>query len=173
MSSLTLSRHVVTIPKKIVESLENILSKAEQHPKAASFPEARLAEDMFPLSFQVWCVTDNICKGIARAQGTEPPVLERDLTTLAAMKDRLKFTAEALEKADVDLINKREEETVTLGLGPGKNGQMSTINYILGYSQPNVYFHLNMAYAILRKEGVEIGKQDYLSAFTKGDLTIL
>jgi hypothetical protein len=173
MTALTLSRHVVTIPKKIVESLQTILSKAEQHPNAASFPEARLAEDMFPLSFQVWCVTDNICKGIARAQGTEPPVLERDLTTIAAMQARLKYTAEALDKADTDLINKREDELVTLGLGPGKSGQMTALNYILGYSQPNVYFHLNMAYAILRKEGVQVGKQDYLTAFTQGDLTIL
>jgi hypothetical protein len=173
MSSLTFSRHVIDTPKKIVESLSAILAKAESHPKAAELPEARLAEDMFPLTFQVWCVSDNICKGIARAQGTEPPVLERDLKTIADMQARLKLTAEHLDKADAALINKREAETVTLGLGPGKSGQMSALNYILGYSQPNVYFHLNMAYAILRKEGVEIGKQDYLAPFTKGDLTVL
>lgn len=173
MSAVELSYNVVTVPKKMLASLSAILAKAEQHSKAASFAEAKLAEDMFPLSFQVFCVTDNVCKGLARAQGIEPPALDRNLPTIAAMKERIQFASEFLEKAEPDVINKRGDEVVTIGLGPGASGKMTVFNYITGYSHPNIWFHLNMAYAILRKEGVEIGKKDYLTPFTEGVLTVL
>ncbi|PNP56951.1 hypothetical protein FNYG_15293 [Fusarium nygamai] len=181
MTALNFSYHVVTVPKKILASISNILAKAELHPKATSFPESKLAEDMLPLSFQVWCVTDNICKGLARAQGIEAPTLEKDLTTIAAMKESIKSASEFLEKAQPDDINKRRDEVVTgvailaltIGLGPSMCGRMTVLNYINGWSHPNIWFHLNMTYAILRKEGVDIGKQDYLTPFTEGVLTIL
>lgn len=174
MSALTLSRVAIKTPQQGVAALLAILAKAEKHPNAASFPEARLSADMLPLSFQVHCVSDNAFKSIARTTGTEPPTLDREeLKTIADMQKRLQSASEALDKADTELVNKREGETVTLGLGPGKSGQMTSMNYILGYVLPNLYFHLNMAYAILRKEGVEVGKQDYLASFLNSDLTML
>ncbi|KAH8175103.1 hypothetical protein LIA77_06522 [Sarocladium implicatum] len=173
MSSLTLSHFVVTVPKRVLESLSAILTKAEKHENAASFIDARLVEDMKPFSFQVHCVTDNVSKGLARSQGTEPAAYEDNLKTFAEMHDRIKEVSAALEKADIELINKREAETVTLGLGRGNSGQMKSVDYITNYSAPNVYFHLNMAYAIVRKEGVDVGKLDYLNPFLANTMTVL
>ncbi|KAL2211114.1 hypothetical protein CC79DRAFT_565646 [Sarocladium strictum] len=173
MTSLTLSVHAVTQGKKIITSLTTILAKAASSPKAESLPEARLIEDMLPLKFQVTMVADNVSKGVARAQGVEPPKVNWDMKTIADMQTQLKQTLEYVEAADVETINKREEEIVTLGLGKGKpDGKMKAIDYVLGYSAPNAWFHLNAAYCILRKEGVEIGKMDYLNAFTEGLVTI-
>lgn len=173
MSSVTLSRFAVETPKRVLASLAAILNKAEQHENAAKFFEARLIDDMKPLTFQVHCVTDNVSKGLARSQGTEPPSYSDNLKTFAEMQARIKEVSAALEKADTDLINKRENETVTLGLGPGKSGQMKSVDYVLNYSSPNVYFHLNMAYAILRKEGVDVGKLLYLNPFLGDSMTVL
>ena len=144
-------------------SLAAILKKAEAAPNAASFPEARIVDDMLPLSFQVHMVTDLGCKVASRLTGVEPPTLDREsLKTFADFYARIDVAKEHLSKASKDTVNSRQNETVTIGMGPGKNADMSSQNYVTGYVIPNLFFHLTTAYNILRKNGVEIGKMDYL-----------
>lgn len=159
--------YTATIPliKDAVNSLSAILKKAEEHPKAASFAGARLIEDMHPLTFQVHCVTDITQKTVARISGKEPENWEDNLTSFADFHARIAQALEILDKADKDTINKRAQEMVTLGLGPGRNVELTSHGYASGYGLPNIFFHLMAAYSILRKEGVPVGKRDYLTPF--------
>ncbi|KAM5345918.1 hypothetical protein ACJ41O_011779 [Fusarium nematophilum] len=148
-----------------LNSLSSILKKASSHPNASSFPSAKLADDMLPLSFQVFIVTDVAQKIVARTTGVEPLSLDRNLDSFEAMQARIEQVLEVVGKVDRDAVNAREDEIVPVGLGPGKTVEMKSWNYINGYALPNMFFHLTTAYAILRKEGVELGKQDYQTAF--------
>ncbi|KAM5357831.1 hypothetical protein ACJZ2D_015860 [Fusarium nematophilum] len=154
-----------------LNSLSSILKKASSHPNASSFPSAKLADDMLPLSFQVFIVTDVAQKIVARTTGVEPLSLDRNLDSFEAMQARIEQVLEVVGKVDRDAVNAREDEIVPVGLGPGKTVEMKSWNYINGYALPNMFFHLTTAYAILRKEGVELGKQDYQTAFL-GKVTI-
>lgn len=157
---------------EVLDSLTAILKKAETAPNAATLPEARIHEDMLPLSFQVYIVTDLGTKVAARLSGQEPPSNENNMKSFADFYARIAESRAALEKCDKETINSRAGETVTLGLGPGKNAQLSGLTYNAGYATPNLYFHLATAYNILRKEGVSIGKMDYLTSFIGKHVTL-
>jgi uncharacterized protein len=164
--SYTLYDAAILHTKEALNSLSSILKKAESHANASSFPTAKLAPDMLDLSFQVFFTTDTAQKIVARTTGTEPLTLSRDeCTTFPQFHARIAQVLEVVEKADRELVEKRSAEVVTIGLGPGKSADMKVRDYVQGYAIPNVFFHLTTAYAILRKEGVELGKQDYIGAF--------
>lgn len=150
---------------EILDSLTAILKKAESAPNAATLPEARIYDDMLPLSFQVYLVADLGTKLAARLTGQEPPSNENNLKSFAEFHGRIAESRAALEKVDKNTINTRAAEAVTVGLGPGKTAQMNGLTYNAGYVTPNLYFHLATAYNILRKEGVPVGKMDYLTTF--------
>lgn len=150
---------------EVLDSLTAVLKKGEAAPNSASFPEARLHEDMLPLSFQVYLTTDLCTKVAARLTGQEPPSNENNLKSFAEFYARITEARAALEKADKETVNTRASESVTIGLGPGKSAQMIGLTYNAGYVIPNLYFHLTTTYNILRKEGVPLGKMDYLTPF--------
>ncbi|KAG6016823.1 hypothetical protein E4U43_003040 [Claviceps pusilla] len=168
----TYSFYDASIPLTIeaVEGLKAVLKKGSEAPNAASLPEARIIEDMLPLSFQVHFASDIAQKLVARATGTEPITFENNLKTFDEFFQRLDKVLDVLAKADKEVINKRVDETVTIGLGPGKEGKLLTRNYLSGYVLPNLFFHVTTAYNILRKEGVPLGKRDYLSPFMEKHL---
>lgn len=163
--SFTLYDASVSTAKDILESLKAILKKAESAPNAASLPDARIHEDMLPLSFQVHFVSDIAQKTAARTSGTEPEKLENDLKTFDDFFKRIDEVQAILAKTDKEVINKRVGETVPMGLGPGKNAEIAGHAYVTGYALPNLFFHLSTAYNILRKEGIPLGKMDYLVPF--------
>lgn len=163
--SFTLYDASITVAKDALQSLTDILKVAEASPQAATLLAARIHENMLPLSFQISSVTDIAQKLVARTSGTEPLTLEGKAETFESAFARIAVVQDVLEKADKDLINGRVGEIVTLGLGPGKSAQMPSGSYALAYTLPNLFFHLVTAYDILRKEGVELGKKHYQTAF--------
>ncbi|KAF4436995.1 hypothetical protein F53441_13135 [Fusarium austroafricanum] len=164
--SYTLYDAAILHTKEALHSLSNILKKAASHPNAASFPTAKLAPDMLDLSFQVFFMCDTSQKIVARTTGVEPLTLGRDdCTNFEQYQARIAKVLEFVEKADREVVEKRGAEVVTIGLGPGKNADMKVRDYVQGYAIPNIFFHLTTAYGILRNQGVELGKQDYSSAF--------
>ncbi|KZZ92492.1 hypothetical protein AAL_06118 [Moelleriella libera RCEF 2490] len=173
MADYTLYDATVPLLKDILSGLEGILKKGEQTPNAASLPEARIFDDMKPLNFQVIFVTDLCLKWVARATGVDPPTVDRDVNTFAGFYKLIEQARESLDKADKDTINKRVNETVIIGLGPGKDGKMLLRNYWSGYVAPNVFFHVTTAYNIMRKEGIPLGKMDYLSYFIEKHTEII
>ncbi|KAH7117497.1 hypothetical protein EDB81DRAFT_668166 [Dactylonectria macrodidyma] len=163
--SYTLYDSSIILARDALKSLKAILKKAAEHSNADILTSARLYENMFPFSFQVFMVADIAQKVVARTSGMEPLSQERDLETFEAMQARIEQALEIVNKADKELISKRAEETVQVEIGGDKTAEMQSRNYVNGYALPVAFFHLLMAYAILRKEGVLLGKMDYLKSF--------
>ena len=155
----------VMLPK--LRMLSTLLDKAAAHAEAeridpATLVEARLAPDMYPLSGQIQRVSDAAKFGAARLAGLTPPPFEDNETTLAQLRERLAKTVAYLESVGPDQVDGREEETVTLTLRDRKV-DFTGRDYALKMVLPNFYFHVVTTYDILRHQGVEIGKRDYLA----------
>lgn len=165
MSGFTVYDAAIPGVKDALNSLSAILKKGEAAPNASSLPGAKLVEDMLPLSFQIHMVTDTASKLVARSTGVEPTKFENNLSSFDDFNARIAAVQDILAKADRDTINAKANDTVPLGMGPGKNLELASVSYIGAYALPNIFFHTVTAYNILRKEGVPVGKMDYLGPF--------
>ncbi|KAJ5698817.1 hypothetical protein N7462_000822 [Penicillium macrosclerotiorum] len=152
--------------KRVLTSLSDILHKAEEHPNAANFPNSRLYEDMKSLSYQVFCATTQTLLVLARLTDAEPPVHDSSkdvLFSYAEMYQRIEKTLQALDAADKTYIIEHCEDVKPTSLGT-TTMPLSGIVYA-NIMQANIFFHVTTAYGILRKEGVPLGKWDYLMPF--------
>jgi len=154
---------------KILGNLSTMLEKAEKwtterkiDPNAILL--ARLAPDMFTLTRQVQIATD-MAKGTAgRLAGEEPPRYEDNETSFAELRARVAKTIAYLQSLKADAFTGAETRAITLKLGPPGNQRemhFQGLDYLQGFGTPNVYFHFSMVYALLRHNGLEIGKRDY------------
>lgn len=154
---------------KILGNLNTMLEKAEKwtadrkiDPNAILL--ARLAPDMFTFTRQVQIATD-MAKGTAgRLAGEEPPRFEDNEASLADLRARVAKTIAYLQSLKPEAFNGAETRAITLKLGPpGNQREMNFVglDYLQGFGTPNVYFHFSMVYALLRHNGLEIGKRDY------------
>lgn len=160
----------IVASKQALTSLEGILTKAEQHADAASFPSKKLAEDMLPLSFQV----QSVCK-IAEVQAMRfkdmklPAAGEGydgGMTTYPEMHEKIKEVLALIESVDRESAEKLADERRPVEFKPEMGTKdLTAIEFSAGATLPNMYFHLVMTYAILRNAGVELGKFDYLRPF--------
>jgi len=168
---MSLSMYQASIPVciKQLENLSNILKKGEAYAAAKKIePEvlinARIAPDMFPLSRQVQIAAD-IAKGCAaRLAGKEVPSYEDKEKTFAELQERIAKTIAFLKTFTPAQIDGSEERKVTLKIG-GNEMVFAGQPYLLYFVLPNVHFHATTAYAILRHNGVDVGKKDYLGSF--------
>lgn len=157
-----------TIPP-IIRSLSNLRNLLE---KAAVYAEqkkidpsilisARLYPDMYPLARQVQIATD-VAKGAAsRLAGQEPPKYEDNEASFPELIARVDKTITLLESFTPDQINGTENNTILLPIHD-RTSTFSGLAYLTDFVLPNVYFHVTTAYAILRHNGLEIGKKDFL-----------
>lgn len=150
-----------------LKALAHIVSVAEAHPNSAIFLSARLYDDMQPFTFQVDTATDIAQRLLAKMLGLEPVEYDEDsLTSYADMKTRLDEVIKTLEGVDKEVINTRSASSVAVGVGENKpRVTLSTPAYAYSAALPNIYFHVCMAYAILRSRGVPLGKSDYMDSF--------
>ncbi|WP_246211998.1 DUF1993 domain-containing protein [Usitatibacter palustris] len=160
--------HQATIPTFIraLSSLADVLEKAAAHAEAkkidpAVFINSRLAPDMFPLVRQVQIASDAAKGGAARLAQAEPPAFEDNETTFPQLIERARKTVAYLETLKPEQIDGSEERTVTWKTRTSEKS-MKGQPYLLHHVIPNVYFHVTAAYLILRHNGVELGKQDFL-----------
>jgi hypothetical protein len=160
--------YAVSVPVLIrgFRNLSAILDKAAAYAEARKIdPEvlvgARLAPDMHPLRAQIQIASDTAKGGAARLAGVEMPSWPDTETTLPELQARIKTTIDYLESFTPDQIDGAEDRTVTMKF---PNGEMkfSGTDYLSGFLLPNFFFHLTTAYAILRHNGVGIGKMDFL-----------
>lgn len=160
--------YAVAIPPMIksLTNLRAILEKAIAYAEAkkidpAVLVTARLYPDMYPLSRQVQIATD-VAKGAAsRLGGLEPPKYEDNEATLPELLARLDKTIALLQSITPEQINGSEDKTIVLPLHD-RSMEFKGLTYITDFVLPNVYFHVTTTYAILRHNGVEIGKKDFL-----------
>jgi len=151
---------------RMLGNLSAILDKAAAHAEAkkidpAVFINARLAPDMFPLSRQVQIATDMVKGCAARLAGIEVPSYEDNESTFAELQARIAKTKEFLQTVSAAQIDGSEERQITLKFGSKELNFLGQA-YLLDFVIPNFHFHLTTTYAILRHNGVEIGKKDYV-----------
>ncbi|KAK3348792.1 hypothetical protein B0T25DRAFT_229565 [Lasiosphaeria hispida] len=168
MAPVTLYDSTIGLYDKAFTTLIAVLEKAklEAPEKVAALPSARLIDDMLPLTAQVTIASSIAKKTIERLLPARAPlrVWADDEKTLDDLIRRAQETQELLATvAREDLVGLEENE---VQLAMGKVTVDTTVyGYVFGYSLPNVFFHISTAYAILRKEGVPVGKMDFLNAF--------
>ena len=163
MSNLHLYDVTIVPAQRSLTALHDILVKVKAHSKAESLPSSRIIEDMLPFTFQVYQSSDLAYKLSARLTQTEPWKRSKDdVKTWDDMFDTLKAAQEAVNGVDKEKVNSMAGKTVTFGMGPGKELSLPAEAYATAFILPNIFFHVTTAYNIARKEGVEVGKMDYL-----------
>jgi hypothetical protein len=149
-------------------SLSGLLDKVTAYAEAKKIDpsvllQSRLYPDMFALVRQVQAAVDAAKIGAARLAGVEFPKYEDSETTIDQLKDRIAKTVTFLKSIDRKKIDESGDREITFPLGPTRQGHMNGTDYLNHFVLPNFYFHVTAAYAILRHNGVDIGKQDYLA----------
>jgi hypothetical protein len=165
---MTLSMYEASIPvfQRALTQLSGILGKGAAHAEAKKFDpavlvNARLAPDMLPLSRQIQIACDHARGAAARLAGLERPPVPDNETTLDELQARVAATLAYIGTFKPEQMDASEARDVTLPLRTGEitvKGQP----YLLQFAFPNFWFHVTTAYAILRHNGVDIGKTDFI-----------
>lgn len=165
---MSIGMYQLAIPPVVraLENLRHILARGAAHCEARKIdPSAliqfRLYPDMRPLTFQVQVACDMAKGCVARLSGAEAPKFEDNEQTFADLESRIDRTLAYLRGTKAEQIDGTEEKPVTLKT-PRGDLNFQGLAYVQGFVLPNVYFHTATAYNILRHNGVEIGKMDYL-----------
>ena len=164
-----MSFHDATVPAflQILGSLTGILNKAEAHCKAKNIqPEvllgARLYPDMLAFSRQIQLVCDFAAKGCARLTGSEVPSTPDTEKTFDELRQRLANTIDYVKTFKPAQFEGAEARDVTFPAGPDRTMTLKGQQFLNNVAFPNFYFHVATAHGILRHNGVEIGKRDFL-----------
>ena len=165
---MTISMYQASAPRfaNTLKNLSAILDKAQAHVEAKKIDPAvllasRLYPDMFALVRQVQIASDSAKGAVARLAGVDVPKYEDTEQTLPELKARIARTIDFVSSFKPAQIDGSEEKNIHLKLGP-LEVDWKGMQYLLGFALPNFYFHVVTAYDILRHNGVEIGKRDYI-----------
>jgi uncharacterized protein len=165
---MTISMYQASVPRfvNIFGNLSAILDKTQAHVEAKKLDETalttfRLYPDMLPMARQVMIATDTAKGLVARLAGVDIPVYEDTEKTLAELKARIAKTVAYLQSFQPAQIDGTEDKEIVIKRGD-KETRYTGMQFMLGHAVPNFYFHVTTTYAILRHNGVEIGKRDYL-----------
>ncbi len=169
---MSITMHSASVPV-FVRTLSNLLAwldKAEAHAAAKKFDptvllSARLAPDMLPFTKQVQIACDSAKFGAARLAGVDAPKFDDTEASFAELRERIHKTLEFVRSVPAAKIDGTEAKDVVV---PRRDGSMTLKGefYLKHYVLPNVFFHVTTAYALLRHNGVELGKADYLGAIS-------
>jgi hypothetical protein len=167
---MSISMYDFSIPMltRGLTNLSALLDKGAAHAAAKKFDSAVLAQsrlfpDMHPLVRQVQSVCDTAKGAAGRLAGVEVPKHEDTETTFAELKARIAKTLDFVESISAAQMKDAESRSIEIKF-PNGSWKFTGIAYLTGFVLPNFYFHISIAYALLRKAGVEIGKGDYLGA---------
>jgi hypothetical protein len=148
---------------KALTGLKTVLVKAKDHGiNDEELLSDALAPDMFPFVRQVQIACDNAKGAVSRLAGVEIPSFPDTETTIAELVTRIETTIAYVESIAAEQFVGAEERSITLPYFPGV--YMTGYDYLREYAIPNFFFHVTTAYAIIRKNGVSIGKSDYMHA---------
>jgi len=167
---MSLSLHQVAIPTLLhgLHQLTHLLDAGARHAQAsgvdpATLIGARLAPDMLPLSAQIQRVSDTAKGTGERLSGVPSPRLADTETTFDELQARIAATVAYLESLTAEQVDAGSGREITLKFGK-LGARFNGIEYLLQFGLPNFHFHVVTAYAILRSQGVPLGKLDYLGA---------
>ncbi len=163
---MSLYDHFVPPLTHSLTALSRILDKAEAHCAARKIDPsvlmtARLFPDMLPFSRQVQIACDHARRGAIRLTGGEPPPVPDTETSFVELKARIAATIAVLQGFSAADFAGAEARPIAIKAGP-RELTFTGASFLSSWSLPNFYFHMTTAYAILRHNGVELGKGDYL-----------
>lgn len=168
---MTISMYQVSVPVfvRALTNLKAILQKAAAHAQAKKIDEAvllgaRLYPDMLPLTKQVQIASDFARSTSSRLGGAEPPSYEDNEKTFAELFARIDRTLAFLATQQPAQIDGSESREIVRPVR-GQPHKFTGTDYLLNYAMPNFYFHVTTAYAILRHNGIEVGKGDFIGSF--------
>lgn len=160
--------YAITIPPMLrsLVNLRAILEKAVAYAdlkkiEPSVLVNARLYPDMFPLSRQIQIATDVAKGAAARLAGEEPTKFEDNESTFPELIARIDKTITLLKSFTADQINSSEDKTILLPRHD-RTSEFKGLDYVTDFVLPNIYFHVTTTYAILRHNGVDVGKKDFL-----------
>ena len=162
--------HSASVPvfTSMLTNLDHFLAKAASHAEAKKFDSAnllatRLAPDMLPLTRQVLIACDASKLCMARLAGVEAPKYEDNETTIEQLRERITKTIAFIDTVPADKVDGTEDKDITFPVGrDGATRTMKGEAYLKHWAYPNFFFHVTTAYALLRHNGVELGKAEYL-----------
>lgn len=167
---MALSMHRASVPVFVrgLKALSGLLTKAQAQGEAKGVaPEqiltARLAPDMLDLVAQIQRVSDTSKLSGARLSGVAAPPMADEEKTFEELQSRIARTVEYLESLDPAAFEGAESRTVPMKFGPQEIAFRGD-DYLFNFALPNFYFHVAIAHGILRNQGVEVGKRDFLGA---------
>ena len=165
---MSISMYQASVPRfvNILGNLSNILDKAQAHIDAKKIADAsltayRLFPDMLPMTTQVQIACDAAKGVVARLAGVAIPAFEDNEATLADLKARVAKTIAFIQTITPAQIEGTEDKDIVIKRGE-KETHYKGMQFLLGHAIPNFYFHVSTTYNILRHNGVEIGKRDFL-----------
>lgn len=166
---MTISMYDASVPvfRQMLRSLSDLLAKAEAHASARGFDPAvllqsRLFPDMFPLTRQVQIAADFAKSVSARLADVEVPSYEDNEQSLAELQARIAKTLAFVDGLDNAAFAGAESRDIVLRPGTPKEKRFDGKAYLLAYGLPQFFFHVTTAYALLRHNGVEVGKRDFM-----------
>jgi hypothetical protein len=167
---VALSLYDASVPafRLALTNLDGILAKAISHAASTKVDSAvvggqRLIMDMFPLTKQVQIACDTVKGAAARLGGVEAPKHDDTETTLEQLRERIEKTLAFVDTVPAEAIAGADDRAIEL-VYPSITLRFIGRDYLTKFALPNLYFHVTMAYAILRANGVAVGKGDYLGA---------
>lgn len=166
--AISMSSACLPIVRTALGNLSHILDKGLAHAQARKIDPLvltsdRLAPDMLPLTRQVQIACDAAKNGVARLAGVEAPRFEDTETTFEELKARIAKTLAWLDTVPAARLDGSEDKEITFPVGRDTTRTMQGEAYLKHWMLPNLFFHVTTAYAILRHDGVELGKADYLA----------
>lgn len=169
---MTTTLYTASIPvfKQMLNSMSAVLAKADDHAQAKKIEpdallQARLYPDMFPLVMQVQIAVDFARGAAARLAGTEAPKLAGGEKTFADLQALIAGALTYIDQFQASQIDGNEAREIVLRPGTPKEKRLTTQVYLFGYTLPQFFFHVTTAYAILRHNGVDVGKRDYMGSY--------
>src|SRR3954465_2714360 len=167
-SIMTISMYQASAPRfaNMLRTLSALIEKAEAHcaakkVDAAAITAFRLYPDMFPFTRQVQIACDTAKGAVARLAGVDIPKHEDTEQTFAELKARIAKTIDFVESISAAKIEGSDDKEIVLQMRSGER-RFKGMQYLLGHAYPNFYFHVTSAYNILRHNGVEVGKADFI-----------
>ncbi|MBT9265216.1 DUF1993 domain-containing protein [Pseudomonas sp. MG-9] len=169
---MTISLYAASVPvfQQMLNALSDVLKKAEAHATeknidSNAFLQARLYPDMFPLVRQVQIAVD-FAKGVSsRLAEVEIPKYDDTETTFAELQALIAKVLAYIGEIKPEQINGKEGIEIVTRPGTPKEKRFSGQAYLLSYGLPQFFFHVTTTYALLRHNGVEVGKRDYMGAY--------
>ncbi len=157
---------VVTTPIKMLRNLDRMLERMTGYAESRGFEprvmlQCRLAPDMFDLCRQIQLTTDFAKGPVARLAGKEPMKLEDNETTVPQLRARIERTRLYLSDFIADQFDDADTRQISIPMREGTL-EMTGAEYLLNFAIPNFYFHYTTAYNLMRHNGMQIGKKDFL-----------